>query len=168
MAGRRPRAGRVPLRSATDPCNGPAAAGFWGVMDTDSPLIDALAADLDGSFEALVLAHQDRLYSIALRVLGDPRDAEEAAQDASSGPTGRWPVTTRHGSASSACGRGWRRSSSTCAARGSTRRPARARRRCRSTRPLPGELEPRSDDAPRTGRRQRRRDATRATGRRSC
>lgn len=52
------------------------------MMDTDSPLIAALADDLDGSFEALVLAHQDRLYSIALRVLGDPRDAEEAAQDA--------------------------------------------------------------------------------------
>ena len=28
------------------------------------------------------LAHQDRIYSIALRMLGDPRDAEEAAQDA--------------------------------------------------------------------------------------
>ena len=41
-----------------------------------------MADDLDGSFEALVLAHQDRLYSIALRMLGDPRDAEEAAQDA--------------------------------------------------------------------------------------
>ena len=51
-------------------------------MDTDSSLIDGLAADLDGTFEALVLAHQDRIYSIALRVLGDPRDAEEAAQDA--------------------------------------------------------------------------------------
>ena len=51
-------------------------------MDTDSPLIAALADDLDGSFEVLVLAHQDRLYSIALRVLGDSRDAEEAAQDA--------------------------------------------------------------------------------------
>ena len=56
--------------------------GFWGTMDTDSPLIAALAEDVDGSFEALVLAHQDRLYSIALRLLGDPRDAEEAAQDA--------------------------------------------------------------------------------------
>ncbi len=42
----------------------------------------ALARDLDGSFEAVVLANQDRLYSIALRILGDPRDAEEAAQDA--------------------------------------------------------------------------------------
>jgi RNA polymerase sigma-70 factor (ECF subfamily) len=51
-------------------------------MDTDSTLIAALARDLDGSFEALVIAHQDRLYSIALRMLGDPRDAEEVAQDA--------------------------------------------------------------------------------------
>jgi len=50
-------------------------------MDNDEPLIAALADDLDASFEALVLAHQDRLYSIALRMLGDPRDAEEAAQD---------------------------------------------------------------------------------------
>ena len=51
-------------------------------MDTDEPLIAALAHDLDASFEGLVLAHQDRVYSIALRMLGDPRDAEEAAQDA--------------------------------------------------------------------------------------
>jgi RNA polymerase sigma-70 factor (ECF subfamily) len=51
-------------------------------MDTDSQLLAALARDLDGSFEGLVLAHQDRLYSIALRMLGDARDAEEAAQDA--------------------------------------------------------------------------------------
>ena len=51
-------------------------------MDTDIKLTTALAKDLDGSFEALVLAHQDRLYSIALRIMGDPRDAEEAAQDA--------------------------------------------------------------------------------------
>ncbi len=51
-------------------------------MDTDESLIAALADDLDASFEALVLAHQDRLYSIALRMLGDPRDADEAAQDA--------------------------------------------------------------------------------------
>jgi RNA polymerase sigma-70 factor (ECF subfamily) len=51
-------------------------------MDTDSQLIAMLARDVDRAFEALVLAHQDRLYSIALRMLGDPRDAEEAAQDA--------------------------------------------------------------------------------------
>jgi len=55
-------------------------------MDVDRPTDDRLTADLardlDGSFEALVLAQQDRLYTIALRVLGDPHDAEEAAQDA--------------------------------------------------------------------------------------
>jgi RNA polymerase sigma-70 factor (ECF subfamily) len=51
-------------------------------MDTDNSLVAALAEDPDGSFEALVLAHQDRVYSIALRMLGDPSDAEEAAQDA--------------------------------------------------------------------------------------
>lgn len=51
-------------------------------MDTDSKLTTALARDLDGTFESLVIAHQDRLYSIALRIMGDPRDAEEATQDA--------------------------------------------------------------------------------------
>ncbi|MBI3748833.1 MAG: sigma-70 family RNA polymerase sigma factor [Chloroflexi bacterium] len=51
-------------------------------MDTDGTLLTALADDLDGSFETLVLAHQDRLFSIALRVLGDRHEAEEAAQDA--------------------------------------------------------------------------------------
>jgi RNA polymerase sigma-70 factor (ECF subfamily) len=51
-------------------------------MDTDDRLAAALARDLDHSFDALVLAHQDRLYTIALRMLRDPRDAEEAAQDA--------------------------------------------------------------------------------------
>ena len=51
-------------------------------MDTDDALIAGLAHDLDGTFEGLVLAHQDRCYSIALRMLGDPGAAEEAAQDA--------------------------------------------------------------------------------------
>ena len=51
-------------------------------MDTDDRLAADLARDLDGAFDSLVLAHQDRLYTIALRMLGDPRDAEEAAQDA--------------------------------------------------------------------------------------
>src|SRR6185503_8175605 len=60
----------------------PAGPRFWETMDTDSQLLAALARDLDGSFEGLVLAHQDRLYSIALRMRGDARDAEEAAQDA--------------------------------------------------------------------------------------
>ena len=48
----------------------------------DDTLPAALAADLDAAFERLVRSHQDRLYTIALRLLGDPRDAEEVAQDA--------------------------------------------------------------------------------------
>jgi len=48
----------------------------------DHQLTAGLARNLDASFEALVLAHQDRLYTIAARFLGDRSDAEEAAQDA--------------------------------------------------------------------------------------
>jgi RNA polymerase sigma-70 factor (ECF subfamily) len=51
-------------------------------MDDDRRLLTDLARDLDGAFEALVLAHQDRCFTIALRVLGDRGAAEEAAQDA--------------------------------------------------------------------------------------
>ncbi len=48
----------------------------------DTALAEHLALDLDGSFEVLVHAHVDRCYTIALRVLGNPHDAEEVAQDA--------------------------------------------------------------------------------------
>ena len=48
----------------------------------DEELVAALAADLAGSFERLVLAYQDRLYAFALRLTDSPRDAEEIAQDA--------------------------------------------------------------------------------------
>ena len=48
----------------------------------DTELTESLARDLDASFEALVVAHADRCYSIALRVLGNQHDAEEVAQDA--------------------------------------------------------------------------------------
>lgn len=51
-------------------------------MDPDEALAARLAVDLDGEFGSLVAAHRDRLYTIALRQLGDPRDAEEVAQDA--------------------------------------------------------------------------------------
>ena len=51
-------------------------------MDTDEALARHLAKDLEAGFPGLVEAHQDRLYTIALRLLGDRRDAEEVAQDA--------------------------------------------------------------------------------------
>ena len=47
----------------------------------DADLAAHLAIDLDGSFEALVRAHQDRLYTIAHRIGGDRHDAEELVQD---------------------------------------------------------------------------------------
>jgi RNA polymerase sigma-70 factor (ECF subfamily) len=56
--------------------------GMTPTVDPADALPAALADDLDAAFERLVLAHQDRLYTIALRLLGDPRDAEEVAQDA--------------------------------------------------------------------------------------
>lgn len=48
----------------------------------DATLAALLAADLDGSFEALVRAYQHRLYAFGLRLTASPRDAEEIAQDA--------------------------------------------------------------------------------------
>ena len=57
-------------------------AVFSKVMDNDDALAARLARDLDGAFPDLVSGHADRLYAIALRLLGDPSDAEEVAQDA--------------------------------------------------------------------------------------
>ena len=51
-------------------------------MDTDVALANRLARDVEAGFPSLVADHQDRLYTIALRMLGDRRDAEEVAQDA--------------------------------------------------------------------------------------
>ena len=50
-------------------------------LPADVQLAAHLAADLDGAFEALVLAHQDRLFTIALRTGGNRHDAEELVQD---------------------------------------------------------------------------------------
>ncbi len=54
---------------------------LYEAMDDDT-LLDGLASDLDGAFEALVRSQVDRCYAIALRVLGNAHDAEEVAQDA--------------------------------------------------------------------------------------
>lgn len=63
--------------------------GTWG-MDAMKPpdraredrLRGGLASDLEATFPQLVIAYQDRLYTFALRTTGNPRDAEEIAQDA--------------------------------------------------------------------------------------
>src|SRR5262245_41145724 len=55
---------------------------FRRTMDNDAALATRLARDVDGAFPELVADHQARLYTIALRLLGDRRDAEEVAQDA--------------------------------------------------------------------------------------
>ena len=48
----------------------------------DQDLLAALAAELDGSFERLVLTYQNRLYACVLRLTNNPQDAEEIIEDA--------------------------------------------------------------------------------------
>jgi RNA polymerase sigma-70 factor (ECF subfamily) len=48
----------------------------------DTELAHRLSRDLDGTFESLVHEHVDRCHAIALRMTGNPHDAEEIAQDA--------------------------------------------------------------------------------------
>jgi len=47
----------------------------------DTDLTTRLARDLDGAFEALVLAEQDLVYGIALRSTREPTAAQDVAQD---------------------------------------------------------------------------------------
>jgi RNA polymerase sigma-70 factor (ECF subfamily) len=47
----------------------------------DTDLAARLAADLDGSFELLLVAHLDTCHAVALRITGSRTDAEEVAQD---------------------------------------------------------------------------------------
>ncbi len=53
-----------------------------GAGRRDSGLAAAVARDLDGSFEDLVAAYQDRLFAYAASLCGDPGRAEEVVQDA--------------------------------------------------------------------------------------
>lgn len=48
----------------------------------ESVLVERAQDGDDGAFETLVRRHQDAVYRIALRVLRDPGDARDAAQDA--------------------------------------------------------------------------------------
>jgi RNA polymerase sigma-70 factor, ECF subfamily len=123
-----------------------ARSGFWYSMEDDVSLTIGLAHDLDATFEQLVRAHQDRLYSIALRVLGDTSDAEEAAQDAfvrAYRAMARYePERIRELQL-----RPWLATIvlNLCRSR-LARRPAVARRQLSLDSPLPGDLEPRAEE----------------------
>lgn len=51
-------------------------------MSAETKLLAALASNCDAAFEQVVYAYQGRLYAFALRLTGNPQDAEEIAQDA--------------------------------------------------------------------------------------
>lgn len=56
-----------------------------GVTDADPLEHERIALAAHGNedaFAALVRAYQDRLYHVALRLMGDPQDAQDAVQDA--------------------------------------------------------------------------------------
>ncbi|WP_067963649.1 RNA polymerase sigma factor [Nocardiopsis trehalosi] len=53
-----------------------------GSRTPDDPLVVRAQDGDPAAFEALVRRHQDTVYRIALRVLGDPVDAADAAQEA--------------------------------------------------------------------------------------
>lgn len=116
-------------------------------MEDDASLTIALADDLDGTFERVVRAHQDRLYSIALRMLGDTGDAEEAAQDAfvrAYRALGRYEAKRIRELQL----RPWLATIvlNLCRSR-MARRPVVVRRQVSLDAPLPGDLEPRAEEA---------------------
>jgi len=116
-------------------------------MEDDASLTIALADDLDGTFERVVRAHQDRLYSIALRMLGDTGDAEEAAQDAfvrAYRALGRYEAKRIRELQL----RPWLATIvlNLCRSR-LARRPVVVRRQVSLDAPLPGDLEPRAEEA---------------------
>ena len=58
-----------------------APAGL-SLVDDDARLREALAADLDGAFENLVVAYQRPIFNGLLRMTGSRATAEDLAQDA--------------------------------------------------------------------------------------
>lgn len=75
-AARRPRLGGAPPLNPLNPMNALEAR-----MASDEALASALADNLDGAFEALVCCWSQRLYAFALRMSGQPRDAEELVEE---------------------------------------------------------------------------------------
>jgi RNA polymerase sigma-70 factor, ECF subfamily len=57
------------------------ACGAVIVVVDDAQLVRAAQAGDADAFEVLVRRHQERVFRVALRMLGDPVDAEDATQD---------------------------------------------------------------------------------------
>ncbi len=51
------------------------------IRDEDAELLDRLGAGEEPAFRLLVERHIDRAYAIALRIIGNPADAEDVVQD---------------------------------------------------------------------------------------
>lgn len=75
-AGRGQRAGRTRLVGQV-----PAAAGETIDHDADRWLVTKIRGGDADAYEVLIRRHRDRIYRIALRMLGNPHDAEDIAQD---------------------------------------------------------------------------------------
>jgi RNA polymerase sigma-70 factor, ECF subfamily len=60
----------------------PTAATTASEVAQEQALIRAVLAGNTNAYQALVEAHQGRVYGLALRMLGNEREAEDAAQDA--------------------------------------------------------------------------------------
>lgn len=80
--------------------DGPGADGGLD-LQSDRWLVDKARGGDPQAWEVLIRRHRDRIYRIALRMLGDPEDAEDVAQDvviqvwtAVSGFTGAAAFTT--------------------------------------------------------------------------
>jgi len=59
----------------------PITGGIAQPAPMEARLVQRAAAGDDDAFERLVRLHERRVYSIARRLLGDPADAEDAAQE---------------------------------------------------------------------------------------
>lgn len=76
---RRPE--RIPVDSAATPRGGaPAEPGAPAARTADA-LVEAARRGRPGAFEAIVRAHQDRVYGFCARMLSDREEALDAAQD---------------------------------------------------------------------------------------
>ncbi|MEV0675783.1 sigma-70 family RNA polymerase sigma factor [Actinosynnema sp. NPDC050436] len=51
-------------------------------MTSDQPLLDAAVRGDPAAFDELVRRHTGRMYRVALRIVGDPVEAEDVVQDA--------------------------------------------------------------------------------------